>query len=45
MITVIKMRGSKHSNDIREYEITSEGLIPGTRIMEYRDQTIKQSRR
>lgn len=45
MITVIKMRGSKHSNDIREYEITSEGLIPSTRIMEHSDQTIKQSRR
>ena len=27
ILVVIKMRGGKHSNDIREYEITSEGLV------------------
>jgi len=37
IITVIKMRGSKHSNDIREYEITSEGLILGARFKGNRD--------
>jgi circadian clock protein KaiC len=36
IITIIKMRGSKHSNDIREYEITSEGLILGARINDSR---------
>jgi circadian clock protein KaiC len=27
ILVVIKMRGGKHSNDIREYEITSEGVV------------------
>jgi len=27
ILVVIKMRGGKHSNDIREYEITSAGLV------------------
>jgi circadian clock protein KaiC len=27
MMVVIKMRGGKHSNEIREYAITSEGLV------------------
>jgi circadian clock protein KaiC len=27
ILVVIKMRGGKHSNDIREYEITSDGLV------------------
>jgi circadian clock protein KaiC len=27
IMVVIKMRGGNHSNDIREYEITSEGLV------------------
>jgi circadian clock protein KaiC len=27
ILAVIKMRGGKHSNDIREYEITSDGLV------------------
>jgi circadian clock protein KaiC len=29
ILVVIKMRGGKHSNDIREYEITSDGLVIG----------------
>lgn len=37
ILTVIKMRGGKHSHDIREYEITSEGLaIIGPRFRGYR---------
>jgi circadian clock protein KaiC len=27
ILVVIKMRGGNHSKDIREYEITSEGLV------------------
>ena len=27
ILVVIKMRGGNHSNDIREYKITSEGLV------------------
>ena len=27
ILSVIKMRGSSHSNDIREYQITSKGLV------------------
>jgi circadian clock protein KaiC len=27
ILVVIKMRGGIHSNDIREYEITSDGLV------------------
>jgi circadian clock protein KaiC len=41
MITVIKMRGSKHSNDIREFEISSKGLKIGARIKDNRELTIK----
>jgi circadian clock protein KaiC len=33
---VIKMRGGNHSKDIREYEITSEGvIILGERLTDY----------
>src|ERR1700734_2192323 len=36
ILVVIKMRGGKHSNDIREYEITSAGLvISDERLMDY----------
>jgi circadian clock protein KaiC len=36
ILVVIKMRGGKHSNDIREYEITSAGLvILDTRLSDY----------
>jgi circadian clock protein KaiC len=36
ILVVIKMRGGKHSNDIREYEITSDGLvISGGRLTDY----------
>ena len=37
ILAVIKMRGGDHSKDIREYEITSEGLmILGGRLKKYR---------
>jgi circadian clock protein KaiC len=36
ILVVIKMRGGNHSNDIREYEITSAGLvISGDRLTDY----------
>jgi circadian clock protein KaiC len=35
IITVIKMRSSAHSNDIREYEITSQGIVIGERLTGY----------
>jgi circadian clock protein KaiC len=35
-MVVIKMRGGNHSKDIREYEITSKGVvIIGERLTEY----------
>ncbi len=36
IMLVVKMRGGQHSKDIREYEITSEGLAVGERLAEYR---------
>jgi len=37
ILTVIKMRGGKHSRDIREYDITDDGIvIIGPRIKGYR---------
>jgi len=36
ILMIIKMRGSGYSNDIREYHITSEGLIIGPRMKGYR---------
>jgi circadian clock protein KaiC len=35
-LTVVKMRGSQHSKDLRAYEITSEGLVVGERLRDYR---------
>jgi circadian clock protein KaiC len=36
IMVVIKMRGGNHSKDIREYEITSEGVvIIGDRLADY----------
>jgi circadian clock protein KaiC len=36
IMIVVKMRGGTHSNDIREYEITSKGVIVvGERLTEY----------
>ncbi|MDT5270217.1 MAG: circadian clock protein KaiC [Acidobacteriota bacterium] len=39
MMVVIKMRRSPHSIDMREFEITSEGLVIGERLKGYRGLT------
>lgn len=36
IILVVKMRGGDHSKDIREYEVTSEGLVIGETLTEYK---------
>ncbi len=36
ILVVVKMRGGQHSKDIREYEITSEGVKIGVRLEGYR---------
>ena len=35
ILMVIKMRGGAHSKDIREYDITLEGIVIGERIRDY----------
>jgi len=35
VLTVVKMRGGVHSTDIREYEITSKGMVIGERLTGY----------
>ena len=35
IIMVLKMRGGRHSRDIREYEITSDGIVIGERLQGY----------
>jgi circadian clock protein KaiC len=35
MLMVVKMRGGNHSRDIREYEITAQGVIIGDRFSGY----------
>lgn len=37
VITVIKMRGSTHSRDLKEYRITDHGMEIGRTLREYRD--------
>jgi circadian clock protein KaiC len=32
---VVKMRGGAHSRDIREYEITADGVVIGKRLAQY----------
>lgn len=39
MMVVVKMRRSAHSIDMREYEITSRGLVVGERLRGYRGLT------
>ena len=36
MMTVVKMRGGLHSTDLRAYEITSKGVVIGSRLRHYR---------
>ena len=35
-MTVIKMRGSEHSQDLRLYDVTAGGLVIGETLHEYR---------
>jgi len=35
MITVVKMRSSQHSKELREYEVTSHGLVVGQALTAY----------
>jgi circadian clock protein KaiC len=35
VLMVVKMRGSGHSKDIREYEVTQDGLVVGERLTDY----------
>jgi circadian clock protein KaiC len=35
ILMVVKMRGGNHSKDIREYEITSQGVVMGKRLSGY----------
>jgi circadian clock protein KaiC len=35
IMMIVKMRGGNHSKDIREYEITSEGVVIGERLTGY----------
>ena len=35
MMTVVKMRGSEHSHDIRLYEVTESGLVIGEKLTDY----------
>jgi circadian clock protein KaiC len=35
VMMVVKMRGGAHSIDIREYEITSKGIVLGKRLTDY----------
>jgi circadian clock protein KaiC len=36
MLVVVKMRGGDHSKDLREYTITSTGLVVGDRLKGFR---------
>jgi hypothetical protein len=35
-MTVIKMRGSEHSKDLRLYDVTKNGLVIGETLYDYR---------
>ncbi len=35
IMMVLKMRGGDHSKDIREYDITSDGIVVGERLRDY----------
>jgi circadian clock protein KaiC len=35
IVMVLKMRGGAHSKEIREYDITSDGIVIGGRIRNY----------
>jgi circadian clock protein KaiC len=35
VMAVIKVRGSAHSRDLRQYDITNEGIVIGDRVLDY----------
>jgi circadian clock protein KaiC len=35
VMTVVKMRGSAHSNDLREFTITADGIVIGDKLSDY----------
>ena len=37
ILVIVKMRGGKHSKQIREYEITSKGVVIGKHLKGYQD--------
>lgn len=39
MLIVVKMRGGRHSIDMREYEVTDQGVVVGDRLQGYRGLT------
>ncbi|MGQ0561358.1 MAG: ATPase domain-containing protein [Gemmatimonadota bacterium] len=36
VLCVVKMRGSRHSSDLREFEITGEGIVLGGKLSQFR---------
>ncbi len=36
VITVVKMRGSEHSKELRQYDVTKQGLVIGSALRDYR---------
>jgi len=39
IMMIVKMRGCAHSNDIREYKITEDGIVIGERLTDYEQLT------
>jgi circadian clock protein KaiC len=37
IMSIVKVRGSQHSKEIRAYEITEKGLVVGEALTDYRD--------
>ena len=35
VLAVVKMRGSTHSNELRQFEITDDGIVIGNPVPEY----------
>jgi len=35
-MTVVKMRGSNHSRELRLYDVTKDGLVVGATLHDYR---------
>jgi circadian clock protein KaiC len=45
VMTVLKMRGSDHSKDLKEYTITNRGIVVGKQLTEYEGILSSQSKR